>query len=63
LLGLVAAFWAGRLLEGFLFGIEPDDPAFLVAVTAGILLICVFASYYPARQIAELDPAEVLREE
>jgi predicted permease len=63
LLGLVAAFWAGRLLEGFLFGIEPDDPAFLVAVTAEILLICVFASYYPARQIAELDPAEVLREE
>lgn len=63
LVGLMAAFWANRLLAGFLFGIEPGDPASFAVVTAGILLICVFASYYPARRIAELDPAEVLREE
>jgi len=63
LVGLLAAFWASRLLAGFLFGIEPDDPASFAVVTAGILLICVFASYYPARRIAQLDPAEVLREE
>ena len=63
LVGLLVAFWASRLLAGFLFGIEPDDPASFAAVTAGIFLICVFASYYPARRIAEMDPAEVLREE
>jgi predicted permease len=63
LVGLLAAFWASRLLSGFLFGIDPDDPASFALVTAGILLICLFASYYPARRIAEMDPAEVLREE
>jgi predicted permease len=63
LVGLLAAFWASRLLAGFLFGIKPDDPASFAVVTAGILLICIFASYYPARRITELDPAEVLREE
>jgi predicted permease len=63
LVGLLAAFWASRLLAGFLFGMEPDDPASFAVATAGILIICLFASYYPARRIAELDPAEVLREE
>jgi len=63
LVGLLAAFWVSRLLAGFLFRIEPDDPASFAAVTAGILLMCIFASYYPARRIAKLDPVEVLREE
>ena len=63
LVGLLAAFWASRLLDGFLFGIEPDDPASFAAVIGGIFLICLLASYHPARRIAEMDPAEALREE
>jgi len=63
LVGLLAAFWASRLLEAFLFGIEPDDPTSFGAVTVGILLTCSLASYLPARRIAQVDPAEVLREE
>ena len=62
-MGLMAAFWTKRLLSGFLFGIEPDDPASFALVTVGILLTCALASYYPARRITELDPAGVLREE
>jgi len=61
--GLLAAFWASRLLTGFLFGIEPTDPASFAGVTAGVLLTCLLASYFPARRIAQVDPVEVLREE
>jgi predicted permease len=61
--GLLAAFWASRLIAGFLFGIEPTDPASFAGVTAGVLLTCLLASYFPARRIAQVDPVEVLREE
>jgi len=63
LVGLLAAFGTSRLLSGFLFGIEPNDPASFTTVTIGMLLTCLLASYYPARRIAGLDPGEVLREE
>jgi predicted permease len=63
IVGVIVAAAAGRLLHRFLFGIEPFDvPTYGMA--AGFLLVVVgLASYLPARRIAELDPARVLRAE
>jgi predicted permease len=61
--GLLAAWGAGRLLSGLLFGIAPFDPV-TYGSAAGVLLAVVgLASYLPARRIARLDPASVLRAE
>ena len=49
-------------LSGLLFGVAPFDPVTYAAVAGILLLVVGGASYLPARRIAELDPAEVLRE-
>ena len=61
--GLLFALATGRLLARFLFGISPFDLT-TYGVAAGFLLLVVgAASYFPARRIAKLDPARVLRAE
>ena len=62
-LGLLASFIAARLLSGFLFGVEASDPLTYVCVAALVVVVCLAASYVPARRITKLDPAEVLRAE
>jgi len=62
-LGLVVALWASHLLSGFLFGIEPRDPATFASVTALLLAVCLVASYLPASRATRVDPIEVLRAE
>lgn len=54
---------ASRLIESFLFGIEPDDSQTL-ALAAGILLAAALvATYGPARRASRLDPMVALRHE
>lgn len=62
-LGLIVASWASRLLSGFLFGIETRDPLTFLSVTVLLLIVCILASYLPARRATRVDPAEVLRME
>jgi ABC-type antimicrobial peptide transport system permease subunit len=62
LAGLLVAAWAGRALSGLLFGVAPFDPVTYSAVAGLLLLVVGASSYLPARRIAKLDPAEVLRE-
>ena len=62
-LGLVGAFWASRLLSGFLFAVETWDPATYAGVAGLLLLTCLAASAVPARRIARVNPTEVLRAE
>jgi len=59
--GLIASAWVGRLLAGFLFGVEAFDPLTYGVVAASLAVVSLAASYLPARRIASLDPAEVLR--
>jgi len=60
-LGLAGAAAATRLLERFLFGITPGDPATLVAVI-GLTALSSLAATYPAvRRAARVDPLEVLK--
>jgi putative ABC transport system permease protein len=60
LLGFAGAVAASRLIAGFLFGIEPLDPATWLAVGLVLAAVGLVASYLPARAAARTDPAKVL---
>jgi len=60
--GCLLALGAARGIGSLLFGLNPDDVTTL-AVAAGVLLLCGFASAaWPARRAAGIDPVKVLRE-
>ncbi|MFC1640310.1 ABC transporter permease, partial [Gemmatimonadota bacterium] len=59
--GLIGAFWASRLLSRFLFGVQSWDPATYGAVVSLVVVVCLTASYLPARRMLGIRPAEVLK--
>ncbi|MGW8265493.1 MAG: FtsX-like permease family protein, partial [Longimicrobiales bacterium] len=61
--GLLAALGTGRLLGSLLFEVTPFDLPTYTLVAGFLLLVVGIASYLPARRIAGLDPARVLRAE
>ncbi|MSV28593.1 MAG: ABC transporter permease [Bryobacterales bacterium] len=62
-LGLPAAFVASRLVESFLYGIEPTDRV-TVLVSVGMLLAALLlAGYVPARRASQIDPMTAVRGE
>lgn len=63
LLGSAAALAAARLLESFLWGVTPTDPATFLAVILTLLGVAVVASVVPALRVLRLDPAVTLRAE
>ena len=58
---LLGALGTTRFLRSLLFGIEPVDWVTFGAVTAGLTLAAVVASYLPARRATRSDPIVVLR--
>jgi ABC-type antimicrobial peptide transport system permease subunit len=59
--GLCGAWAAARLLERFVEGMRPSDPATLAAMT-GILVAAAFsAGFVPARRAGRLDAIHALR--
>ena len=50
-------------MEGFLYGVEPNDPMTLAAVAAVLALVAVTASWVPALRASRLDPLVALRED
>ncbi len=63
LVGLGAAAASGRVMTGFLFGVEPVDPATWLAVAALLGLVGLVASYLPARSAVRADPVKALYSE
>jgi putative ABC transport system permease protein len=63
LLGLGAAFAAGRLLRGFFVGASGTDPVTYAAVTLLLAFIALAACYIPARRATRIDPMVALRGE
>jgi ABC-type antimicrobial peptide transport system permease subunit len=61
--GLLMALGATRLLRGFLYGVEPSDPAALGAAVAGLCAFAVVVAASPALRSARLNPVESLGRE
>jgi predicted permease len=59
--GLPVAFFAGRYLEGRLFGISPHDPLVLGAAVGLLGLSAAVAALIPAGRAARMDPVRALR--
>jgi len=62
-LGLIVAWGAGSLLEGFLFGVSPTDPLTFVSLSLFLAAVALLASWIPSRRAAGVAPTEALREE
>jgi putative ABC transport system permease protein len=61
--GLLAALAAGRLVNDFLVGIAPSDPATYVGVSLLLATIAGVAAYIPALRATNIDPMVALRYE
>jgi predicted permease len=61
-LGLAAATAASRALTGFLFEVDPTDPATYAAIAVLLVSVAVLACLLPARRASRVDPAEALRQ-
>ncbi|HVS12620.1 MAG TPA: ABC transporter permease [Thermoanaerobaculia bacterium] len=62
-LGAVAAFAAGRLVQGLLLGASPLDPLAFGTTVAVLVAVAAAASWLPARRAARVEPASTLRSE
>ena len=62
-IGLPVAFGASRLVESFLYGVKPGDPASIATAVATMVLSAIAASYVPARRASRIDPLVALRHE
>lgn len=60
-IGLLAAVAASRLLESFLFGVRPADPATFVAVGAAMVIAALAGVVSPARAATSVDPTRAIR--
>ncbi len=60
-IGVIGALVASRALSSFLYGVQPRDPATVIAVGALLAVVAIFASLPPAWRAARIDPIEALR--
>jgi predicted permease len=61
--GLIASLGLTQFLRSILYGVTPQDPVVLSAVTALLILVALAACLVPARRAASVDPVIALREE
>ncbi|MFT4113611.1 ADOP family duplicated permease [Silvibacterium sp.] len=62
-LGLVLAWFAGKLVSSFLFGVQAHDGWTLSAVALTLTAAAAVAAWLPARRAASVNPVEALRAE
>jgi putative ABC transport system permease protein len=60
-MGLVGAWFASQLVEGFLFGLTARDPYMLGLAAVTLTATAMLAGFLPARRAAQVDPAITLR--
>jgi len=60
-IGVIGALSLSRLMQGLLFGVQPNDPMTLGAVSAVMAIVGIVACWIPARSAARIDPAVALR--
>ena len=61
--GVGVALFAGRAIEGVLFGVQARDPAAIVGASVLLVLVAVTALVVPAVHAGRTDPVRSLREE
>ena len=59
--GLIGAYFVGRLMSSMLFDISAFDPLVLGGTAVVLGLVVAIASYLPARRAAHIAPIEALR--
>ena len=62
-IGLVLAIGAGRLLQGFLYGVNSVEPVVLITAPLILLAASLLASLIPAHRATRVDPTFALRSE
>ena len=62
-IGIGGAFGATRLIANQLYGVEPMDPATVLAVALLLLVVALLACYIPGRRATKLDPLAAIRTE
>jgi predicted permease len=62
-IGLALSIAAGKVMQGFLFGVVPYDPVTLVAVVMVMAAVSTLVGFLPARRAARVNPIETLRYE
>lgn len=60
-IGVPTALATSRLIESFLFDMQPNDPRALALAATILLSAALVASYGPARQASRVDPMIALR--
>ena len=60
-LGVTGAFFAARVIQGLLFGVEPHDPTTLAGVAVVMAAIGLVACWIPAVRASRIDPAITMR--
>jgi predicted permease len=61
--GILLSLLATRGAASLLFGLQPSDPASIIAATALLVAVAVLAGYVPARRAARIEPCKALRYE
>jgi putative ABC transport system permease protein len=61
-IGAGVSLWASQFVSTLLYGLEPRDPATLVASSATLAVVGALAGWLPAHRASQIDPAEVLRD-
>lgn len=61
-IGIVVAWWTGRLVAGYVFDVSARDPLVLSASAAIVSILAIAATFLPARRAAALELARALRE-
>jgi putative ABC transport system permease protein len=61
--GLIAAYAVGRVIESQLFGVKASDPSVFAVAAALLAAVAVLAGWLPSRKAASVDPMVALRYE
>jgi ABC-type antimicrobial peptide transport system permease subunit len=62
-IGVVLAYFGGRIVSSSLYQVRASDPVILGVATLVVLSIALFATVIPAYRSARMDPGRVLRPE
>ncbi len=60
-IGLIVSVAVTRLMRSLLFGVSPTDPAIILAVSAGLVVVALAASFLPAYRATRIDPILAIR--